>query len=180
LGRKNSSEANNMTPLHLRPGQPDLMRLSHLCWNSFFKRPQHLMSRFARDPRVYFVEEPVLDSKQPVLKTVICPQTGVYVVTPHLPVGENRNKTLEGLLADFVVIHKIHKPILWFYTPMALEFVPSGIAPSPVVYDCMDELSMFHGAPKQLQGLEEHLLRTADLVFTGTWALSTRDIAPKA
>jgi UDP-galactopyranose mutase len=125
------------------------------------------MSRFARDRRVYFVEEPVFDSNEPVLKTTICPQTGVHVLTPHLPVDGDRNKALEGLLADLVALHKIHKPILWFYTPMALEFVPNGIAPSAVVYDCMDELSMFHGAPKQLRALEEHLLRTADLVFTG-------------
>jgi glycosyltransferase involved in cell wall biosynthesis len=125
------------------------------------------MSRFARDRRVYYVEEPVFDSTEPVLKTIVCPQTGVHVVTPHLPVNGDRNKTLEGLLGAFVTTHKIHDPILWFYTPMALEFVPSGLTPSAVVYDCMDELSMFQGAPKQLRGLEEHLLRTADLVFTG-------------
>jgi UDP-galactopyranose mutase len=125
------------------------------------------MSRFARDRRVYFVEEPVFDSNEPVLTTAVCPQTGVRVVTPHLPAGGDRNKTLEGLLSAFVATHKIDKPILWFYTPMALEFVPSSINPSAVVYDCMDELSMFQGAPKRLQGLEEQLLRTADLVFTG-------------
>ena len=125
------------------------------------------MSRFARDRRVYFVEEPVFDSNEPVLKTNVCPQTGVQVVTPHLPMEGDRNKLLAGLLAAYVTTHKIHKPILWFYTPMALEFIPNTLIPSAVVYDCMDELSMFHGAPKQLQGLEEHLLRAADLVFTG-------------
>jgi len=125
------------------------------------------MSRFARERRVYFVEEPILDSTEPVLTTAVCPQTGVHVVTPHLPVDGDKNRTLEGLLAAFVVTHKIHDPILWFYTPMALEFVPSSITPSAVVYDCMDELSMFHGAPPRLRGLEEHLLQTADLVFTG-------------
>jgi len=36
-----------------------------------------------------------------------------------------------------------------------------------VVYDCMDELSMFRGAPQQLEILEKYLMRTADLVFTG-------------
>ena len=125
------------------------------------------MSRFARDRRVYFVEEPVFDSSESVLRTAVCPNTGVHVVTPHLPADVDRNRTLEGLLADFAVTHKIHRPILWFYTPMALEFVPNSIVPSAVVYDCMDELSMFQGAPKQLQGLEEHLLGTADLVFAG-------------
>jgi UDP-galactopyranose mutase len=84
-----------------------------------------------------------------------------------MPADADRNKTLEGLLGEFVTAQKINAPILWFYTPMALEFVPGSITPAAVIYDCMDELSMFHGAPTQLRGLEEHLLRTADLVFTG-------------
>src|SRR5436305_15293136 len=111
-----------MTTAHLRQGHPDLICLSHLRWNFVFQRPQHLMSRFARDRRVYFVEEPVFDSTEPVLKTVVCPQTGVYVVTPHLPVVGDRNKTLEGLLVVFIAAHKIYGPTLWFYTPMAPEF----------------------------------------------------------
>ena len=156
-----------MTTLHLRPNHPDLMCLSHLRWNFVFQRPQHLMSRFARGRRVFFVEEPIFDANEPVLKTAICPRTGVNVVTPHLPAGRDRNQMLEELLIDFVGKHNVHKPILWFYTPMALEFVPSSISPSAIVYDCMDELSMFDGAPKQIQILEEHLLETADLVFTG-------------
>ena len=36
-----------------------------------------------------------------------------------------------------------------------------------LIYDCMDELSMFRGAPSQLQVLEKYLLKKADLVFTG-------------
>src|SRR4029079_2038195 len=39
--------------------------------------------------------------------------------------------------------------------------------PSATIYDCMDELSMFQGAPPELLLLEEQLLRRADLVFTG-------------
>ena len=125
------------------------------------------MSRFARDRNVFFVEEPVFDSNEPVIKVTVCPQTNVKVVTPHLPSDVNRNQALERLLVDFVSVHRIHKPIAWFYTPMALEFVPSSISASAVVYDCMDELSMFRGAPKELHSLEEQLLQSADLVFTG-------------
>jgi glycosyltransferase involved in cell wall biosynthesis len=36
-----------------------------------------------------------------------------------------------------------------------------------VVYDCMDELSQFQGAPKELLENEKRLLESADLVFTG-------------
>jgi UDP-galactopyranose mutase len=125
------------------------------------------MSRFARDRRVFYVEEPVFHAPDPVLKTAVCPRTGVHVVTPHLSSEEGGNTVLQKLLAEFVQARSIQKPIVWFYTPMALEFFPRSIRPSAVIYDCMDELSVFRGAPPQLQNLEEHLLQTADLVFTG-------------
>ena len=57
--------------------------------------------------------------------------------------------------------------MVWFYTPMALEFFPKSITPVAVIYDCMDELSLFRGAPVQLLSREAELLEMADLVFTG-------------
>src|SRR3954470_11706695 len=41
------------------PSHPDLVCLSHLRWDFVFQRPQHLMTRFAKRQRVFFVEEPV-------------------------------------------------------------------------------------------------------------------------
>lgn len=149
------------------PNNNDLICLSHLRWNFVFQRPQHLMSRFARQRRVFFVEEPIFDTSEPHLKTVICAQTGVNVVTPHLASETNRNETLESLLWDFVWKSNIREPLLWFYTPMAQEFFPKAIKPAAVIYDCMDELSLFQGAPVQLQLLEKQLLESADVVFTG-------------
>ena len=97
----------------------------------------------------------------------VCPKTNVHVVTPHLTSDAGRNEVLEKLLSGFMRAKRIHNPVVWFYTPMALEFFPDAISPSAVIYDCMDELSMFRGAPKQLQILEERLMRMAHLVFTG-------------
>jgi len=140
------------------------------------------MSRFARNGRVFFVEEPVHHADEPTLRIAICPQSGVHVVTPYLNAHSavDRNKALEQLLADFAVSHRIRKPIVWFYTPMALEFLPGSIVPSLVVYDCMDELSLFHGAPAQIVRREEQLLKMADLVFTGGVSLfeAKRDFHP--
>ena len=46
----------------LGPGRPDdVICLSHLRWDFVFQRPQHLMTRCARDRRVFFVEEPIVD-----------------------------------------------------------------------------------------------------------------------
>ena len=145
----------------------DLICLSHLRWNFVFQRPQHLMSRFARARRVFFVEEPVFDSAQPQLKVTVCPHTNVHVVTPHLNADGNPTRILGDLLKNFIAENGIDKPVVWYYTPMAMEFFPRTVQTSAVVYDCMDELSMFRGAPQQLEILEKYLMRTADLVFTG-------------
>jgi UDP-galactopyranose mutase len=91
----------------------------------------------------------------------------VFVVVPHLPGAEDQNRTLEALLLEFAERHAIRNPVLWFYTPMALEFVPSSIRAAAVVYDCMDELSLFRGAPARLQQLERALLAKTDVLFTG-------------
>ena len=37
----------------------DLVCLSHLRWGFVYQRPQHLLSRFAKQQRVFFIEEPV-------------------------------------------------------------------------------------------------------------------------
>ncbi len=36
----------------------DVFCFSHLRWDFVFQRPQHLMTRFARNGRVFFIEEP--------------------------------------------------------------------------------------------------------------------------
>src|SRR3954466_8416014 len=43
-----------------------------------------------------------------------------------------------------------------------------------VVYDCMDELSQFTGAPRQLVDNESRLIRFADVVFTGGYNLGEK------
>ncbi|HTS65785.1 MAG TPA: glycosyltransferase [Candidatus Acidoferrales bacterium] len=79
----------------------------------------------------------------------------------------NRSRVMERLIAELIRAEEILNPIVWFYTPMALDFFPETVIPSAVVYDCMDELSSFRGAPQELRDLEVQLLRRADLVFTG-------------
>ena len=49
---------------------------------------------------------------------------------------------------------------------MALKF-SDHVGASLVVYDCMDELSAFAGAPPETIELERALLARSDLVFTG-------------
>lgn len=43
---------------------PDVVCLSHLRWGFVYQRPQHLLSRFAKYGRVFFVEEPIFEDSQ--------------------------------------------------------------------------------------------------------------------
>jgi glycosyltransferase involved in cell wall biosynthesis len=160
-------------PLTLTSGVPDLVCLSHLRWDFVYQRPQHLLSRFARERRVYFVEEPICDATTPSLH-ISERDCGVRVVVPHLPegLGEAESAAVQQslLLDDLFLEHSIDDYILWYYTPMALDWT-RHLEPLAVVYDCMDELSAFKNAPPGLRQREAELLERADLVFTGGHSL---------
>ncbi|MDB4950191.1 MAG: hypothetical protein JWM27_2840 [Gemmatimonadetes bacterium] len=148
-------------------GTYDLVCLSHLRWDFVYQRPQHLMSRFARERRVLFVEEPVWGPGPARVETE--EREGVRVVRMRLPDGlswSQVEETQRRLLDEVLAVHGVRRFVAWYYTPMALSFT-SHLRPAAVVYDCMDELSLFRGAPAVLLEREAGLLRRADLVFTG-------------
>jgi UDP-galactopyranose mutase len=151
---------------------PDLICLSHLRWNFVFQRPQHLMTRCARDRRVFFLEEPVFEPQiAPRLQVERCGP--VTVATPHLPAGSSEgecSRAQRALLDELLAAEQIAEYLLWYYTPMALAFT-RHLSPATVVYDCMDELSAFKGAPAVLKEREAELMRKAALVLTGGLSL---------
>ncbi|HYG69018.1 MAG TPA: glycosyltransferase family 1 protein [Anaeromyxobacteraceae bacterium] len=150
----------------LRSGLPDLVCLSHLRWNFVFQRPQHLMTRFALERRVFFVEEPVESEGLPRLSLRRVSE-GVTVATPHLPAGIPDPEAIQRDLLDALLAeHAVARPVLWYYTPMALGY-SRHVAASTVVYDCMDELSAFANAPPALLDRERELFGRAHVVFTG-------------
>ncbi len=61
---------------------PTLIVLSHLRWDFVFQRPQHLMQRFARHCRVFFVEEPELSAGPPEMH-VRAVATNLFVCRPQ-------------------------------------------------------------------------------------------------
>lgn len=142
---------------------------SHLRWDFVFQRPQHLITRLSRQMKVIFWEEPVFaPGVDPVLEIEMrAPQ--LEVARMRLPDGMDeaaaeaaQRAALDGLVAERGIV----RPLLWYYTPMMLGF--SGHLPAgAVVYDCMDELSAFRGAPVGLREREARLMARADLVFTG-------------
>lgn len=151
---------------------PDLVCLSHLRWNFVYQRPQHLMTRCAKERRVFFVEEPIL-GEGPARLEVNPSKDGVTVVTPYLPHSLSEEATTmaeQALLDNLLAEHNIHTYILWYYTPMALRFT-RHLQPVAAVYDCMDELTLFQGASPALKKLEVELFSRVDLVFTGGQSL---------
>ena len=152
-------------------GRPTLLCFSHLRWDFVFQRPQHLMSRFAREMTVVFWEEPVAIGPKETAYLKVRQADDfprVRVVTPHLPEGLDGSKREEALsrLLDAHVSITSGPLITWYYTPMMLPF-SRHLEASAVVYDCMDELSKFRFAPERLLDLEQELIDRADLVFTG-------------
>jgi UDP-galactopyranose mutase len=165
--------------MNVHAGNPflktDLLCFSHLRWNFVFQRPQHLMTRFGRDRRVFYIEEPIFENTvaAPYWEKRTCTQSGVKILVPHIPdrLRQNASLVLRQLMTELIEAHSIRHPLLWFYTAMALEFIPSSIDASVVIYDCMDELSAFQNAPPTMRENEDRLFALADLVFTGGFSL---------
>ncbi len=172
------------TPATATAGDTLLLCLSHLRWNFVFQRPQHLLSRAARQWPVVFYEEPIFRDDLAIPRLdVQRPAPGVTVAVPIIPAGTPRaevvraqRRLLDSLLAELAP----KRLVAWFYTPMALAFA-AHLSPDACVYDCMDQLSAFRGAPPELVGFERQLLQRADLVFTGGASLheAKRGLHPK-
>jgi glycosyltransferase involved in cell wall biosynthesis len=150
----------------------DIICFSHLRWNFVYQRPQHLFKRFAKQFRVFYVEEPLFDTDKSYLEKNLSKE-GVWIIVPHLPTGLSDravNQDLENLIGDFLNFLHIKNYAFWYYTPMALAFT-HAFHPQLIIYDCMDELSAFKNAPTLLKTLEASLFEKADMVFTGGYTL---------
>ena len=146
----------------------NILCVSHLRWHFVFQRPQHLLSRAAKTGSVLYVEEPIIGDG-PAHMQVTADSTGVLVAVPHLPAGLTTAEHVtwqRRLLADAIARYLPGEFVVWFYTPMALGFT-HDLDAAAVVYDCMDELSAFAGAPPELQHFERELFKKSDVVFTG-------------
>lgn len=145
--------------------------LSHLRWTFVWQRPQHIVSRLAARRRTWFVEEPlaVPGLDQPRLRTE---QHGdvrrVWLEVPgpegHVCFSDPRAAGYGARLAALLGPHGDRAA--WLYTPVALPLA-EAVRPQFVVYDVMDDLAAFKGAPPELKLRQRRLLKSADIVFTG-------------
>jgi UDP-galactopyranose mutase len=146
----------------------DLVCFSHLRWDFLVQRPQHLLTRCARQRRVFYVEEPRFEADEhPVMRTGL--RDGVCVLTPHVPQrlasGAALDTLVRRLLDDALMRHRVEIGLLWYYTPLALAVSRHLSAPA-VVFDWMDERGGAAHESQNYRALERELLGRADIVFT--------------
>jgi UDP-galactopyranose mutase len=153
----------------------DIICFSHLRWDFVFQRPQHLLTRWAKEARVFYFEEPVFGNYEAnFLRSINSSKIpNVVILTPHIKEGleeEQINIYLEESINKLIKWNNIQDYLLWYITPMAMPF-SYNLDPQMVVYDCMDELSCFKGAHPNMMKNEASLLKFADVVFTGGYNL---------
>ena len=156
-----------MTKLDQRPL---LLCFSHLRWGFVWQRPQHLLSRAALSYRVLFVEEAYQGAEvdEPYLYRTFG-EAGVEIIVPHLPVAYDARTSAAALtrMIDHLLLDLGEDPsVIWYYTPTALAF-SRHLDADLFVFDCMDQLSAFKDAPKDLVAFEAEMFRRADLVLCG-------------
>jgi UDP-galactopyranose mutase len=151
--------------------QYSIVVFSHLRWNFVYQRPQHLISRLAGKRPVFFIEEPELDPQEPARWERSSPHPNVTVLKPRTAIEApgfhaDQLSALQPLIAELAGELTETTFLAWLYTPMALPLA-EALGPDAIVYDCMDELSLFLGAPPELLSREAALLECADVMFTG-------------
>lgn len=158
-----------------------IVALSHLRWSFVWQRPQQFLSRFAENHPVLFIEEPdfcLAEGAEPEIETTR-PAKNITVITPRLA-RDLRGNDRVGPQMLHIAREAIEKengngdftnPLLWVYSPMESAWALGELPIRGVVYDCMDELSQFAGAPRELVENERRLIEQADVVFCGGYEL---------
>ena len=153
-----------------------IIALCHLSWDWVWQRPQQFLSRLAKTHPVLFVETYCADTPTTTV-TLRSPDAhpNVTICQMHLPasrwndgkfIDRERRRALRRTLSNELE-GRFDDAILWFNDPMAVTAFAGHLDEALIVYDCMDELSQFKGAPPALIEREYELLEVADVVFCG-------------
>ncbi|WP_324719552.1 glycosyltransferase [Salinimicrobium sp. HB62] len=139
----------------------EMLVFCHLRWGFVYQRPQHLISRLCKSYKVLFIEEPIAFAEE---------NEGGYeleVINSNLHILKPRARNVAGISAILKKYLSRRKfSIGWFYSA-AFSEVLGDFDFGRVIYDCMDELSLFRGANPELVRQEKFLLSEAEIVFTG-------------
>src|SRR3954453_22494839 len=168
----------DVSPATNHRGDYPIIVHSHLGWDWVWQRPQQFHSRLSQKHPILFVEGPrpndQITSANVTLREVAA-YPNIIVVQMEMPaarwpdgawVDQERRRLVKSVLAG-PLGQRFENPVQWFYDPMAVTAFAGHMDEQAIVYDCMDELSQFKGAPPELVRRERELLAVADVVFAG-------------
>lgn len=139
----------------------DMVVFCHLRWGFVYQRPQHIISRLSKSYSILFIEEPIPfeegEENSYELEEI---SPSLHILKPKV----NSIKEIANLISPLLKGSFID--IGWFYSPAFSILIPD-FSFGTIIYDCMDELSLFKGAAKELINQEKFLLNESDMVFTG-------------
>ena len=151
---------------------------SHLPWDWVWQRPQQFLSRLSEKHRVLFIEAPYptkLPRNAHVTLREVSDYPNIIVLQMQMPaarwsdgawIDKERRRLVQSFLAS-PLGRNFDSPVQWFYDPMAVTAFAGHLNERAIVYDCMDELSLFHGSPPEMVRRDRELLAVADVVFAG-------------
>ena len=151
---------------------------SHLGWDWVWQRPQQFHSRLSKTHPILFVEAPIMSDEiatSRVRLREVSDYPNIVVLQMEIPaarwtdgtwVDAERRRLVQTVL-EGPLGRSFENPVQWFYDPMAVTAFLGHMEEEAVVYDCMDELSQFKGAPPELVRRERELLAAVDVVFAG-------------
>ncbi|GEP52220.1 glycosyl transferase [Flavobacterium noncentrifugens] len=138
----------------------DMIVFCHLRWDFVYQRPQHLISRMSKDLKILLIEEPVAKNENGDSANLTIISKNLHILQPMVDSIE----AIGTIIPQYVKNKNVATG--WFYSA-AFSPLLQSINFDVIVYDCMDELSLFKGAPQHLIDQEKFLLSNADIVFTG-------------
>ena len=153
-----------------------IIAICHLSWDWVWQRPQQFLSRLGRTHPLLFVETHCSRTDSSYINLRVWKENPkVRIVQMHLPekrwqdgafIDRERRRMLIELLGS-AAGRDFRHAILWINDPMAVTAFAGELEERMIVYDCMDELSQFAGAPAGLADRERQLVGVADLIFCG-------------
>ena len=133
------------------PTEQDLIVLNHGRWEFDFTRSQPLLTRFARDRRVFYFEEAAWTDEAEAFYQM-ANRSGVKVITPMIPIGTEKsefNFILKDLLNKLISHEAIEEYVCWYGHPKAIEY-SEHLLPSAILYDCVERRLTNDSVPSEI------------------------------
>jgi len=138
----------------------DMIVFCHLRWQFVYKRPQHIISRMANTMKILFIEEPLEYKEKENCGNLIVINEMLHVLQPNVKDIQSIVEIIPQYVSNTTISYG------WFYSAAFCPLLGS-MEFENVIYDCMDELSLFKNASEHLTNQEKYLISQSNIIFTG-------------